>query len=65
MTSEVRAYMRDVRAVHMCSRGTREWFERHNLDWSDFLKNGVPVEILDAIGDPMGIAVAEAARGRQ
>lgn len=63
--SELRAYMQDVRGAKMCSRGTRDWFVRHGLDWDDFLKNGIPVSKLYEIGDPMGIAVAEVACGRR
>jgi len=57
--------MNDVREVKMCSRGTRAFFQRHGLDWSAFLKDGIPAEKLAATGDPMALQVVEAARGRQ
>lgn len=57
--------MRDIRAAKMCSRGTRAFFQRHGLDWTDFLKNGIPAEKLAATGDPMALQVVEVARGRK
>jgi len=57
--------MRDVRAAKMCSRGARDFLKKHDFDWSDFLKNGVTPEQLEATGDAMAIKVAEVARGRQ
>lgn len=49
----------------MCSRGARKFFIRHGLDWSDFLKNGIPASKLEATGDYMALQVVEVARGRQ
>lgn len=57
--------MRDIRAAKMCSRGARKFFERHGLDWSAFVKQGVPAEKLAATGDAMALQVVEVARGRQ
>lgn len=57
--------MEDVRIAKMCSRGAREFFKRHNLDWDRFLKEGLPVEMIEATGDAMAIKVAEVARGRK
>ncbi len=57
--------MDDVRAVKMCSRGARAFFERHGLDWSEFLANGITADKLVATGDPMALQVVEATRGRK
>jgi hypothetical protein len=57
--------MQDIRAARMCSGGTRAFFTRHGLDWSDFLKNGIPAERLAATGDAMALRVVEVARGRR
>lgn len=57
--------MRDIRAAKMCSRGARKFFERHGLDWSAFVKQGIPAEKLAATGDAMALQVVEVARGRQ
>lgn len=57
--------MADIRRVAMCSSGTRAFFLKHGLNWSDFLKNGIPAEELEATGDAMAIRVVEVARGRE
>ena len=48
----------------MCSKGTRAFFMRHNLDWQTFLEKGLPVEVIEATGDGMALKVVEVARGR-
>ena len=55
--------MRHIRKAKMCSRGTRSFFERHGLDWDDFLKNGIDSEKLRLTGDSMALQVVEVARG--
>lgn len=60
--TEIRATMRHIRHCRMCSRGTRAFFEKHGLDWTEFLKHGVLVEVLEATGDAMAKQVADAAR---
>ena len=35
---------------YVCKR-IRFWFRRHGLDYDEFKKNGLPVEILRATGD--------------
>ena len=57
--------MEHVRAAKMCSRGARTFFKRHNLDWNTFIREGLPVEQIEATGDAMALQVAEVARGRQ
>ena len=54
--------MEHVRGSHQCARGAREWFAINNLDYTDFLINGMPVEKLEAINDAMGNVVAAYAR---
>jgi len=46
-----------------CASGTRKWFARYGLDYSDFLKNGIDEEKLLATGDPMALATVEQAHG--
>ena len=55
-----------VRMVHVrqskqCSRGARAFFERHNLDWQSFLRDGIDAKELRATGDAMAQAVVEQA----
>ena len=54
----------DMRALDYCNRGARSWFERHGLDWSDFVSFGAPEEELLATGCGMAVAVVEQARKR-
>lgn len=68
MTEEdVIVKMEDMRSLRYCSRGIREFFERHNLDYSDFLQHGIPgKELLSASGnDAMAAAAVEVAHGRE
>ena len=64
MSEAVIVTMRDIRAAKMCSRGSRAFFIRHGLDFSDFVANGILAEKLEATGDAMAIRVCEVARGR-
>lgn len=54
--------MRHVRSAKLCSRGTRAWFEKHNLDFNVFLTKGYPAETIEATGDELGLRVANEAR---
>lgn len=54
--------MRHVRAARMCSRGARRFFERYGLDWSTFLREGLPAETIEATGDAMALRVTRVAR---
>lgn len=62
MSDELVVHMRHVRAAKICSRGSREFFTKHGLDWSDFLDNGIPASTLERIGDPIALRAADAAR---
>lgn len=57
--------MEHIRAAKMCSRGARDFFVRHGLDWNQFLKQGLPATELEATGDAMAMKVVEVARGRK
>lgn len=52
------------RRVGLCARGTRAWFKKYNLDYSDFLKNGIDEESLLATRDAFAVAVVEQAHGK-
>ena len=65
-------YLKHTRAVlgpngrGYCSRGMRDFAERYELDWENFLRNGIDAEILRAIDDHMVRAViAEAEKDEQ
>ncbi len=38
------------------------WFQRHGLDYARFLREGLPVEEIEATGDALGMKVADVAR---
>jgi hypothetical protein len=65
MSQELIVEMKDIRAAKMCSRGTRDFFKRHGMDWSKFLKEGLPASEFERTGDAMALKVVEVARGRQ
>lgn len=48
--------------LNYCNPGARRWFKFHQLDWNEFITNGLPEEILAATGDAMALAVIEEAR---
>lgn len=54
--------MKHVRACDLCSRGTRQWFKQHNLNYTQFLQEGTPVETIESIGDAFGLKVSKIAR---
>lgn len=62
VTSELRVYMRHLRAEKLCSGGAREWWKRHDLNWSHFLANGIEASVLEATGDAFALRVVERAR---
>lgn len=45
-----------------CSRGTRAWCERYNINYTQFLLHGINVEIIESIGDAFAIEVCQIAR---
>lgn len=63
-TSGTRCYIRDVRAAGLCHRGSREWCAANGIDWSLFLTEGIPAQVLLDTGDPIVARVVEAARAR-
>lgn len=47
--------MADMRQKGMCSRGTRAFFKKWDLDYSDFLENGIDSDVLEQTGDGMAL----------
>lgn len=54
--------VRHIRAAQFCSRGARQWFARHGLDFNEFITKGYPVEVIENTGDALGKQVAALAR---
>jgi len=44
-----------------CRGRSKDWFRAHGLNWRDFVRNGIPIEKLEAT-DAMGQALAAWAR---
>lgn len=63
----MKCYVRHARSVMCpnqkgyCVDGMRIWFEANNLDFKDFVRNGIEAETLRATGDMMALAVIEQA----
>lgn len=66
MSEDLVIRLRDIRAAGFCTGryGARSWFQRHGLDWSAFIRNGIRASELLATGDSMAVRVVEVARGR-
>ena len=60
-----RITINDVRRAGHCVRGAREWFERHDLDFRDFLKNGIAEREFLKSGDALARHVVELKRARR
>lgn len=51
-----------IRTAKLCSRGARQWFQHHGLDYSKFLSEGLPIEQIEGTNDALGKMVAKVAR---
>lgn len=56
--------MLHVRKARMCSKGARMFFDKHDLNWSSFIKDGICEQLLLDTNDAMAIQVVEVANGR-
>lgn len=57
--------IQDLRAARYCLAGVRPWFQRHGLNWQDFLRQGIDAEHLRATGDALIEPVIQVAVTRQ
>ena len=55
-------HVRHIRASGLCMRGARAWCVRHNINYTEFLKNGIECDVLEATGDHFAITVCKVAR---
>ncbi len=63
--TSLRCYRKHLRTAKICGDGARGWWKRHGLNWSDFLSNGIPAQVLLDTGDPFALRVVEIAREEQ
>lgn len=54
-----------VRQANYCSKGARQFFQKHDIDWTSFVKHGIDESELAHIDDAMLAKVIEVARGQQ
>lgn len=60
----MKVHLRDMRELGYCNRGAREFFQRHNLDWIEFVNSGIDADKLVATGDGMAIKVVRHAEAK-
>jgi hypothetical protein len=61
--SELRIYVRHIRAARLCTHGARQWFTTRKLDWNRFLEDGIDAGFIRSLDDPISNrALAEAER---
>lgn len=65
MTADFVITIEDLRRCGMCSSGVRRWFIAHNLDFKNFLENGMLASKFIETGDALGIRAAETVRSRR
>ena len=51
-----------VRQAKLCTRGARQWFALHKIDWNEFVTQGVPIERLEALKDELADRVCQCCR---
>lgn len=61
----MRIYIRNLRQSKICLAGARSWWKKNNLDWKDFLENGIDEKELLATGDAHARRVVDEAHGRK
>lgn len=59
MSQSDRITITDIRRCGHCPSGIRRWFESYDLDFRDFLKNGISEEDLLATGDGLAQQVVD------
>lgn len=60
--STITVRVEHLRAARLCSRGARMWFAQHGLDYMHFIREGYPIEVIEATNDALGLHVAAIAR---
>lgn len=53
---------RHLRKFKYCNNGAREFFNRHGLDWTDFIKHGLDESAFIRTGDAMALKLVDFAR---
>lgn len=65
MSEDFRIHVRHMRAARICARGSRAWCAANGVSWSEFVHNGLPVDRMREINDPIvNRIIAEAEKER-
>jgi len=62
MSAELMVTSRHLAAAQLCSRGARQWFALHKLDYTEFVCRGIPASRLEALHDALADKVVRVAR---
>jgi hypothetical protein len=60
-----RVTVTELRRAGHCASGIRRWFEAHDLDFRDFLKNGIEEETLRQTGDGQVLMALDQIKARR
>lgn len=55
----MRITINDIRLAGHCVAGARDWFKAYDLDFRDFIRNGIDSEEFLATGDALAAQVVE------
>lgn len=63
--SDIIITSRELKRCGICVPGQQDWFEKHGMDFRDFVKNGIPASELLKTEDGMAIRAVNVARSRR
>lgn len=55
-------YIKDAVELGYCIKGLKEFCKRHDIDFKDFVKNGIEADIILKIEDAMAFKLVEYAK---
>lgn len=55
----MKIYMQDIRRAGLCAKGARDFFKSHNLDFNDFLKHGIDIQLIENTQDSIALKVVD------
>ena len=58
-------YIKDAVELGYCIKGLKEFCKRHDIDFKDFVKNGIEADIILKIEDAMAFKLVEYARSKR
>lgn len=56
---------KDTRALQYCNKGVRAFCQQHNIDYQNFIKNGIEETDLLKTNDVMAIKLIEHAKSKE